>query len=319
MISHRTVVVNGLRIHLAEDGTGPLVLLLHGWPELWYSYRSQLEALARAGYHAVAPDQRGFGRTDAPAPIEEYTLLHTAGDAIGVIAAIGERRAVVIGHDWGSPVAADVALFRPEIVRGVVLLSVPYAPRAPVDVLTMLVAALGPRNCQVYFQEPGVAEQALEEDVRRSVRSLLIGLSGDAPRVNTLADVSDGSLVSGVTPETPLPSWLTENDIEYYTSEYARTGYRGGLNWYRNSRRNWELTAAWDGACITQPSLFVTGDRDPVYHWPGVKDLVAALRHTSMPNLKGAAVLAGCGHWTQQERPDDVNRLLLEFLDGLPE
>jgi len=319
VITHQTVIVNGIRMHVAEDGDGPLVVLLHGWPELWYSYRSQLEALAGAGYHAVAPDQRGFGQTDAPMAIEDYTLLHTAGDVVGLIAALGEERAVVVGHDWGSAVASAVGLFRPDIVRGVVLLSVPYGPRDEVDVLTSLKETLGPNNYQEFFQEPGVAEKVLEEDVGQSVRSALIGASGDAPSVNTLADVSTGELFAGVTPSTPLPSWLSEEDVAYYTSEYTRTGYRGGLNWYRNSRRNWELMASWHGAPLLPPSMFIAGDRDLVYHWPGIKELVGVLQDVSMPNLTKTATLEGCGHWTQQERPTDVNQLLLEFLAGLPE
>lgn len=319
MITHRTVMVNGIRMHVAEDGQGPLVVLLHGWPELWYSYRSQLEALARAGYHAVAPDQRGFGQTDAPAAVEDYTLLHTAGDVVGLIAALGEKTAVVVGHDWGSPAASAAALFRPDIVRGVVLLSVPYIPRGEVDMLSRLSDALGPHNYQVFFQEPGVAEKVLEADVGRTVRGALIGASGDAPVVNTLADVSTGELFAGVAPDMALPPWLSEEDVAYYTAEYTRTGYRGGLNWYRNSRRTWELMAAWHGAPLLAPSLFISGDRDLVYHWPGIKELVGVLREVSMPNLVRAAVLQGCGHWTQQERPAEVNQLLVDFLAALPD
>lgn len=316
-MTHRTIHVNGLHMHIAEEGEGPLVILLHGWPELWYSYRSQLEALAAAGYHAVAPDQRGFGQSDAPAAVEDYTLLHTAGDVVGLIAALGEKTAVVVGHDWGSPVASAVGLFRPDIVRGVVLLSVPYLPRGDVDMLTGLTATLGPHNYQVFFQERGVAEQVLEHDVERSVRGALIGASGDAPVVNTLADVSSGELFAGVTPETTLPTWLREEDVAYYVGQYTRTGYRGGLEWYRNSERTWELMAAWHGAPLLAPSLFICGDRDPVYHWPGMKELMGALREVSMPNLTRSVILEGCGHWTQQERPAEVNELLVDFLEGL--
>ena len=303
-------------MHVAEAGEGPLVLLLHGFPELWYSYRHQLEALAAAGYHAVAPDQRGYGGTDAPDEIHQYSMLHLAGDVVGLLEALGEGRAVVVGHDWGSPVASSVGVFRPDLVRGVALLSVPYLPRGNTDTLTSLTELLGPDNYQAYFQEPGVAEAALEADVRASVVGTLIGASGDAPEINTLSDVSGGYTfpdVSGV----PLPPWLTAADVDYFTGEFQRTGYRGGLNWYRTSRLNWEYTAPWHDAPLLPPSLYVGGDRDLVLNWPGFRDLVGMLKELSMPNLTKAVVLEGCGHWTQQERPGEVNELLVEFLSGL--
>ena len=316
-ITHRSVQVNGITMHVAEAGEGPLVLLLHGFPELWYSWRHQLEALARAGYHAVAPDQRGYGQTDAPEAPDQYTMLHLAGDAVGLLAALGEERCVVVGHDWGSPVASTMGLFRPDLVRGVVLLSVPYLPRGDTDVLTSLTGLLGPHNYQAYFQEPGVAEAALGADVRASTVGTLIGGSGDAPEINTLSDVSGGFGFPD-TSAIPLPGWLTGEDIEYFVSEFERTGYRGALNWYRTSRLNWELMAAWHNAPLLPPSLFIGGDRDAVYNWPGFSDLIGILRELSMPNLTQAVVLQGCGHWTQQERAAEVNELLVDFLAALP-
>jgi pimeloyl-ACP methyl ester carboxylesterase len=317
-IAHRFVDTNGIRMHIAEAGEGPLVVLCHGFPESWYSYRHQLTSLAAAGYHAVAPDQRGYGQTDAPEDIGQYSLLHLAGDIVGLTQALGAERFVVVGHDWGSPVASTVGLFRPDLVRGVALLSVPYLPRGDTDQLTALTALLGPNNYQVFFQEPGVAEAALGADVRASVRGSLIGGSGDAPAVNTLSDLSTGDLWADIA-DAPLPGWLTDEDIDFLAGEFERTGYRGGLNWYRNSRRNWELMAAWHGALLLPPSLFIGGDRDLVLNWPGFRDLVGALREISMPNLTKAVVLEGCGHWTQQERAAEVDGLLLEFLAGLPE
>jgi len=315
-ISHRFVDTNGIRMHIAEAGEGPLVVLCHGFPELGYSWRHQLEALAAAGYHAVAPDQRGYGQTDAPGDIHQYTLLHLAGDIVGLVQALGADRCVVVGHDWGSPVASTVGLFRPDLVRGVALLSVPYLPRGDSDQLTALTELLGPHNYQVFFQEPGVAEAALEADVRTSVVGSLIGGSGDAPEVNTLSDLSAGDMFANV-PTDPLPGWLTPDDIDAFTTEFERTGFRGGLNWYRNSKENWELMAAWHNAPLLPPSLFIGGDRDLVLNWPGFRDLVGMLREISMPHLTKSVVLEGCGHWTQQERPTEVNELLVEFLAGL--
>ena len=203
-ISHRFVDTNGIRMHIAEAGEGPLVVLCHGFPELGYSWRHQLEALAAAGYHAVAPDQRGYGQTAAPGDIHQYTLLHLAGDIVGLVQALGADRCVVVGHDWGSPVASTVGLFRPDLVRGVALLSVPYLPRGDSDQLTALTELLGPHNYQVFFQEPGVAEAALEADVRTSMVGSLIGGSGDAPEVNTLSDLSAGDMFANVATD-PLP------------------------------------------------------------------------------------------------------------------
>ncbi len=312
-VTHRTIQTNGLNMHIAEAGEGPLVLLLHGFPESWYSYRHQLEALCGAGYHAVAPDQRGYGGTDSPGEIERYTLLHLVGDVVGLLASLGEDSCVVVGHDWGSPVAANFAVLRPDLVRGVVLLSVPYAPRGDVDALTRLTEILGPNNYQVLFQVPGLAESAMEADLRRSLLSSLYGLSGDAPLIR------DPGLSEPPTtiPDGPLPAWLSDEDVTYLVSQFERTGLRGPLNWYRNSTANWELMAAWHHAALRQPSLFIGGDRDIVYRWPGFSDLISVLREYSMPNLTKAVVLEGCGHWTQQERPDEVNALVLEFLAGL--
>jgi pimeloyl-ACP methyl ester carboxylesterase len=216
----------------------------------------------------------------------------------------------VVGHDWGSPLAWNVGLFRPDLVRGVVLLSVPYLPRGEADVLTMLISALGPENYQVFFQEPGVAEKVFEADVRGSVKSFLIGLSGDVPEVDPAQPWVDYA-------SDPLPAWLTEEDIDYYTSEFRRTGYAGGLNWYRTSRLNWELTAPWHNAPLTAPSLFVAGQRDLVVNWPVMKDVIPVLREFSMPNLTNSVLIEGCGHWVQQERPSQVNELMIEFLTGL--
>ena len=311
----RFVETNGIRMHLTEAGTGPLVVLLHGFPELGHSYRHQLEALAAAGYHAVAPDQRGYGRTDAPTDPLQYTQFHLAGDVVGLIQEIGATQAVVVGHDWGSPLAANLALFRPDVVRGLVMLSVPYAPRGSTDILTGLEQGLGPHNYQSYFQTDA-AQAELEADVRHTMRATLIGLSGDSSGQG-LATAEQGWLaMMGDLPEQ-LPPWLDVDDLDFYTEQFERSGFLGGLNWYRVSRTNWELLAPWHHAPVLPPALFVGGDRDPVLAWPGMRDYVGRMQ-ALVPNLTRAEVLEGCGHWTQQERPEQVNELLLEFLDQLP-
>jgi pimeloyl-ACP methyl ester carboxylesterase len=305
-------------MHVAEAGSGPLVLLLHGFPELWYSFRHQIEPLATAGYHVVVPDQRGYGETDAPRDVDDYTLLHLAGDVVGLIDAMGESQCVLVGQDWGSPVATAVALFRPDLVRGIALLSTPYFPRGDVDFLTELTDKLGDGNYQTFFQEPGVAESVLDADVRATVLGSLLGISGDAVEVHTTADI-DSSAGMPSYDETNLPEWLTTADVDYYTEQFTRTGYRGGLNWYRNHPANWELMAAWHQAPIHAPAMFVGGDRDPVLNWPGSRELVAGLGDRLLPNLRTSVVLDGCGHWVPQERAEEVTRLLLEFLADLPD
>ena len=314
-ITHRQVETNGIDMHIAEAGAGPLVVLLHGFPEGWYSWRHQLVALADAGYHAVAPDQRGYGQTDAPDDIAAYAMTQLVGDVVGLVAALEETRAVVIGHDWGAPVAWTTALFRPDLVRGVAGLSVPFRPRGSRPPLEVFRKILGERFYQVYFQEPGVAERDLERDVRRTMRGFLFAASGDAPQLADPMVGAEGWVAAMSLPER-LPDWLGEADIDHFTTEFERTGFRGGLNWYRNLDRNWQHTAPWQGAVVRPPALCAVGDRDLVYHLPGAKEFVAALPKF-VPNLTRTVVLEGCGHWIQQERPEAVNEAILEFVSGL--
>jgi pimeloyl-ACP methyl ester carboxylesterase len=314
-IRHRTVETNGIRLHVAEAGSGPLVIMCHGFPESWYSWRHQIAALAEAGYHAVAPDMRGYGQSEAPKEIEAYTLLHLVGDIVGLAAALGETTAVVAGHDWGAPVAWHCALLRPDVFRGVIGLSVPFRPRGATRPTTIMPKTEAAMFYQLYFQTPGVAEAELARDVRSTMRRLAFMGSGDAPGGGGgigMVPRDGGFLTATVDPDT-LPAWLTEADIDFYTGEYTRTGFRGGLNWYRNIDRNWELLAPWAGAVVTVPALYVAGDRDLVVRFPGMDKLIPNLA-TFVPNLRGTVMLPGCGHWTQQERVADVNAALLAFL-----
>ena len=309
--------VNGIRMRVAEQGSGPLVLFCHGWPESWYSWRHQLEAVAAAGFRAVAPDMRGYGGTDAPAEVDQYTVLHLVGDMVGLVHALGEKQAVIVGHDWGAPVAWHSALLRPDVFRAVVGMSVPYAPPGRMDLLTALARA-GISNFYIqYFQAPGVAEAELERDVRDSLRRIYHGSSGDAPEGAGFGMLAPGH---GLLHHSPAPgahpAWLSEQDLDYYTGEFERAGFRGGLNWYRNLRRNWELTTAWRGCPIPQPSLFVAGERDGVLRSPPAQAQLAAFAQT-LPGLRGCHLLPGAGHWVQRERAAQVNELLLGFLRGL--
>jgi len=316
-IGHRFVETNGIRMHIAEQGSGPLVLLLHGFPELWYSWRHQLSALAEAGFHVVVPDLRGFGQTDAPAEWQRYSQVHLVGDVVGLLDALGEERAVVVGHDWGATLAWTTALLRPDRVRGVAALSVPYRPRGPQSVLTTLRARAGERFYMQYFQAPGVADAELGRDARATLRRVLYTASGAVPPSPRLALAAEGGgWLDQMQDPTTLPEWLTEADLDTFATEFARTGFTGGLNWYRAIDLTWELLAAWHGALVTRPALFVVGDRDLTVALTRAPDVIDNLRRF-VPDLRDARVLPGCGHWTQQERPAEVNAALLDFVAAL--
>jgi pimeloyl-ACP methyl ester carboxylesterase len=319
-IRHRTVETNGIHMHLAEQGEGPLVVLCHGFPESWYSWRHQLAALAAAGFHVVAPDMRGYGQTDRPAEIDQYTLFHLVGDIVGLLDALGAKQAVIAGHDFGAPVAWLAALFRPDRFRGVIGLSVPYRPRSPVRPTTVMRQTDDAVFYQLYFQTPGPAEAEFERDVRLTVRSGLYGGSGDAPPRDPTQPVGMVPRAGGWVARRPnppsLPPWLTEADVDFYTAEFTRTGYRGGLNWYRNIDRSWELLAPFAGATVSVPALYVAGDRDLVVAFPGMDQLIPNLTKF-VPRLQKTIMLPGCGHWTQQERPEAVNSAMIEFLQSV--
>jgi pimeloyl-ACP methyl ester carboxylesterase len=312
-----TLQANGIRMRVAEQGRGPLVLFCHGWPESWYSWRHQLEALAGAGFRAVAPDMRGYGATDAPPEVERYTLLHLVGDMVDLVKVLGEKQAVIVGHDWGAPVAWTSALLRPDLFRAVAGMSVPFTPPSRTDLLSAL-EAQGIRTFYMqYFQAPGVAEAELERDVQASLRRIYYSGSGDGPERATFGMLEPGTglLANTIDCET-LPAWLPAEDLAYYTAEYTRAGFRGGLNWYRNLRRTTELMAPWRGCVIRQPSLFIAGTRDNVLRFPASKAQLDAYPRT-LPGLRGCHLVEGAGHWIQRERADEVNRLLLEFLRAL--
>ena len=313
----QTLQVNGITMRVAGQGTGPLVLFCHGWPESWYSWKHQLAAVAAAGYRAVAPDMRGYGGTDAPANIDQYTLLHLVGDMVDLVKVLGETQAVIVGHDWGAPVAWTAALLRPDLFRAVVGMSVPYSPPSRSEPLGAL-EKLGITTFYMqYFQTPGVAEAELEQDVEASLRRIYFSGSGDRPGHITFGVLPPGKgvLAGTVDPET-LPAWLAPEDIAYYAGEFKRSGFRGGLNWYRNLSRSWELLSAWRGCAIHQPSMFIAGARDDVLKFPNSKAQIEHYART-LPGLRGCHILDGAGHWIQRERLEEVNRLLLGFLHSL--
>jgi len=322
-IRHRFVSTNGIQMHFAEAGQGPLVVLCHGFPESWYSWRHQLVALAGAGFHAVAPDMRGYGQTDKPEPIDQYTLFHLVGDMVGLLDALQAPVAVIAGHDWGAPVAWHSALFRPDRFRAVIALSVPYRPRGAVRPTTVMPQSDDAMFYQLYFQKPGVAEADFERDTHDTMRRLLFGGSGDSERPQPRMGEGNvgmvprtGGLLSGRSAPDRLPAWLSEADLAFYVAQFKQSGFRGGLNWYRNIDRNWELLSSWTGAKVVVPALYVAGDRDMVLAFKGMDYLVPQLKQF-VPALQDSLILPKCGHWTQQERPEEVNAAMLGFLKRL--
>jgi len=293
-MSQRTVAANGIQLHVTEEGEGRPVILCHGFPELGYSWRHQLPALAEAGYRAIAPDMRGYGQSSAPQEIEAYDVLTLGDDLLGLLDDLGEERAVFVGHDWGANVTWNLALAHPERVEAVVGMSVPYAPRAPAPPTQIFRKHIGEDFYMVWFQEPGVADEALARDVRRTILT---------------PEVWDASWVERPDDEPRMPEWLDEEDLRVYVDAFERTGFTGGLNYYRNIDRNWELLERFGERRIEQPALFITGSRDPVARF-----MPSAVMNGWVTDLRDTVEIEGGGHWIQQQCPREVNEALLEFL-----
>jgi pimeloyl-ACP methyl ester carboxylesterase len=317
-VTHRMVETNGIKLHVAEQGTGPLVILCHGFPECWYSWRHQLGAFAKAGFRAVAPDLRGYGRSDRPEEVEKYTLLHDIGDIVGLVDALGVKQAVIAGHDIGATIAWQAALLRPDRFRGVIALGPPFRPRAfggAVAPTTLMPQTRDAMFYQLYFQTPE-AETSLARDLRSTFRSQFYALSGDRP------SSTGATLPAGMVPRkglafadpASLPAWVTEADIDVYVEEFARSGFRGPLSWWRNIDRSWELLAAFDGVPVTVPALYIVGERDMLL---AAFQQAIARQQSFVAKLRPALIVPGCGHWTQQERPSEVSAAMIDFVRQL--
>ena len=252
------------------------MLLCHGFPESWYSWRHQLNALAAAGFHAVAPDMRGYGASDSPAAVDQYTLFHLLGDMMGLLDALDAPTATIVGHDVGANVAWQGALMRPERFRAVIGLSVPFRPRGTAPPTSIMPRTADAQFYQLYFQELGIAEAELEQNPRATIRNMLYGASGDgvALRSGATTDVGigmvprGGGFLRGPGAPATLPDWLSERDIDVYADAFRRVGFQGALNWYRNLDRSWELSAPFAGASVSVPALYIAGDHDFVLRSP---------------------------------------------------
>jgi pimeloyl-ACP methyl ester carboxylesterase len=311
-VAHRRVRSNGIHMHIAEAGRGPLVVLVHGFPELGYSWRHQLPALAEAGYHAVAPDLRGYGETDAPRADESYALSNLAADVVGLLDALDARRAVLMGHDWGANIAWACAELYADRVAGVVALSVPYKPRPSVPPSEVL-RQFAPHKMNPSLYPLGVTQEELEADPARTMRRFIYALSGDAPPdlVPQLFQGKDTSrsVLERMPEPAQLPGWLTEADLQRYAEAYRRSGFWPALGVYRNQDRDWQRHPEIGATGVTQPALFIGGRRDSAVLFGKFEPMEAAV-----PQLRKIVLLPACGHWTQQERPREVTGEVVEFL-----
>jgi pimeloyl-ACP methyl ester carboxylesterase len=314
----RRVATNGIELRVVEAGAedGLPVVLCHGFPELAYSWRHQIPALADAGYRVIAPDQRGYGGSDRPEAIEDYDIHHLTGDLLGVLDDIRASQAVFVGHDWGSMVVGTMALLHPDRVAGVVGMSVPLLPRGPMGPVTLMRQLFGDTFFYIlYFQEPGVADAELDADPAEMMTRMLAGLTvrpDDAERIAGLAAPDGRGFVDRLPEVEELPPWLSQEELDHYIEVFSKTGFTGGINWYRNMDRNWETTPQLDGVHVTMPSSFITGSADPVNLMTP-----AAVMEGHVLDHRGNTIIEGAGHWVQQEAPDEVNAALLAFLGSL--
>jgi len=318
----RTIETRTIRMNIVEQGDGPLVLLCHGFPETSHSWRHQIFALADAGFRAVAPDMRGYGQTECPVAIDEYTVLHLVGDMVALLDALEVQSAVIVGNDWGATVAWQAAQMRPDRFRGVVAISVPMMGQPPVPPTRIFPQNDDAQLYALYFQEPGVAEAELERDIPQTLRKILFAASGDAG-ARLAGDRTPnpfGMVVRGQGLLSPLPDhmpdWLTSADLDVYAEAFATSGFRGGLNYYRNLDRNWQLQASLAGVKVGIPALFMIGERDTGLSIPGMREIVDAMPDL-VPRLVDRIIVPDSGHWLAQERPGLINEAIIKFIQQL--
>ncbi|OIW00122.1 hypothetical protein TanjilG_29112 [Lupinus angustifolius] len=312
-VVHRIVKVNGINMHVAEKGQGPLILFIHGFPDLWYSWRHQITALASLGYRCVAPDLRGFGDTDVPATPKSYTILHVVGDLIGLLDAVAsdQEKVLVVGHDWGAMVAWSLCLYRPERVKAMVNLSVAFSPRNPKrKPLDTLRAIYGNDYYICRFQEPGDIEAEFSQIGTERVLKEFLTYHKPGPLYLPKGKGFGHPIDSPIA----LPSWLSEEECNYYATKYDKTGFTGAFNYYRNLDLNWELTGPWTGAQIKVPVKFIVGDLDLTYNAPGAKDYIhKGGFKRDVPLLEDVVVIEGVGHFLHQEKADEINKHIRDF------
>lgn len=317
----RDIPTNGIRLHARVAGTGPLLILVHGWPELSYSWRHQIEPLAQAGYTVCAIDVRGYGLSDRPPAVADYAMTQHMADIIGVIDHFGEETAVLIGHDWGGPIVWNTALAHPDRIRAVAGLSVPYFRRAslpPLALWNLLYTDKGRFFYQVYFQEEGVAEAAFEADPRAALAKIYFALSGDAAKLGGVwpAIGVNEPLLDHLPLPSPFPDWMSASELDTFAETFTQTGFRGPFNRYRNIDTDYHALPDYGVQAITQPSTFIAGSLDPVRTFVQGRDAYESAGDL-LSDLRGLTIIEGAGHWIQQERPNEVCAALLAFLREL--
>ncbi len=322
--THRFATLNGIRMHYVEEGQGALVILLHGYPFLWYLWRHQIKALAAAGYHVVAPDQRGYGQTDCPPDVGSYDITHVVGDVVGLMQALGSKSAVLVGQDWGSPVVYNAALMRPDLVRAVLMMCAPPSARGPVrpsEAMKRFYTDKGLNFYQSYFAEPQATTEIMR-DLRRFLLGTFYSTSGYCPLDKQWRWVwkSPETFSETYTVPTTLPSFLSQQALDYYVAEYTRTGIQPANKWYVAIDKSWENTSFLDGAVVRQPALYVGGERDPsTRNLLGIDRQGPALRSlkTNFRDMRDIIMMPGVGHTPPEERPDEVNAIVLKFLKDI--
>ncbi|KAE8662967.1 histone-lysine N-methyltransferase ATX3-like [Hibiscus syriacus] len=310
-IEHRTVTTNGINMHVTSIGSGPVILFLHGFPELWYTWRHQLISLSSLGYRCVAPDLRGFGDTDAPTSAASYTVFHIVGDLVGLLDAFGVDRVFLVGHDWGAMIAWSFCQFRPDRVKALVNLSVTFRPWNPkVKPVEGLRTLFGYDYYICRFQEPGEIEDDFAQmDTRKLIKIFLTSRNPKPPHIPKETGYS------GLPDPKPLPSWLSEEDVDYVASKFDQKGFIGGLNYYRAMNLNWELTAPWARLEIKVPVKFIVGDLDITYHVPGVKEYIHnGGFNKDVPFLQELVVMEGVAHFLNQEKPEEISMHIYDFI-----
>lgn len=317
-VKFETIRAGDVAIRVAVAGEGPLVLYVHGFPESWYSWRHQIKPTVDAGFKFAAVDVTGYGGSDNPHPVERYSMENLTRDIANVARAMSpDKKVIIVGHDWGAPISWNTALLYPDTVKAVGCMSVPYTPpgdRMFLDVIHDIFTRRGKFFYQVYFQEEGVAEAELEANTRDSLRRFYYALSGDAPEGTWPLDKVDGDpLLYRLPDPDPFPAWMSEEVLDYYEAEFRKSGFRGPLNRYRNHQRDFDFLSALPDKKIYQPALFIGGTSDlAIKIMPNFDPMEAMAPH--VPNLEVGVMLEGCGHWTQQERPDEVNEHLIPWL-----
>jgi len=321
MPEFRTIDAGRAKLRAAVEGEGPLVIMVHGFPESWYSWRHQIGPIAQAGYQVAAIDVRGYGGSDKPGDVAAYSMQELTGDVAGVAEAMAPgEKAILIGHDWGAPIVWNTALTRPDVISAVAGLSVPYTgvPKRPfTEIFTEAFTSKGFFFYQAWFQERDRPEAEAEGDVRDFLRKFYFGISGDAPDGTWPVKKHGATLLEGMVDPGVFPAWMTDADLDYYVAEFEGSGFFGPISRYRNHERDFEWLQSFSDRKIEQPSLLIGGDRDPAFNGFGRIPDPSALMREHVTDLRASHVLPGVGHWTQQERPAEVTAILLDWLKGL--